>query len=188
MTAKPSNVGVLLAAAVPCRDSRVLASRPLPQCWGSSQQVLRCTPCHGARRRLGVRPGRSPQRGISRLEPLIQLGETRFIVLASRSRLTASDVGESLIGLYACQRKGEPAFEREQVARVAHQLRDNLRGWQAQPPEGRQRRWAGPVGAVGSSTGLGTTCHGPDTRVATYTRAWRSSRSPAGARHGAAPP
>jgi hypothetical protein len=53
------------AAAVPCRDSPVVASRRPQHCWSAWQRVLRCRRCHGARRRLGVIPGRARQRGIT---------------------------------------------------------------------------------------------------------------------------
>ena len=74
---------------------------------------------------------------------------------------------EPLVGLHACQPKGRSAFEREQVARVAHELRDDLLGFR----RGRRRSGSGRWAWTGRDHGLfdrtwQQTCHGQDARMA----------------------
>ena len=124
------------------------------------------------------------------LEALVQLGEARLIARGEEVETQAGHVLEPLVGLHTSQPKGRPAFEREQIARVAKELGDDLIGFGRWRRAGVPRRWALGGWRLGSFGDLATgrsssrrllgraPCEVPD----------GSSRRPAGARFFAAPP
>ncbi len=79
----------------------------------------------------GLRKGRQ-----RRLKALIELGEARGIVLGQQVETAAGHVLEPLVGLYASESKGGPAFECKQVAGVAKEVRDDLIGCGRRRAEG----------------------------------------------------
>src|SRR6267143_2339969 len=85
---------------------------------------------------VGLRKGRQ-----RRLKALIELGEARVIVLGQQVETEAGHVLEPLVGLYASESKGGPAFECKQVAGVAKEVRDDLIG-------GGRRRAEGSAGCL----------------------------------------
>jgi hypothetical protein len=70
------------------------------------------------------------------------LGETRFLALGQQVEAQAGDAVEPLVGFHTRQTKGGPAFEREQVARVAQELGDDLLGFRIGRRGGGRGRWA----------------------------------------------
>jgi hypothetical protein len=57
---------------------------------------------------------------------LIQLSETWVIARRQQGQTHLGDVVETFVSLQACQTKGWPTFEGEQIAGMAKELRDDL--------------------------------------------------------------
>src|SRR5215468_6959458 len=94
-----------------------------------------------------------------RPETAIQLSQARVIVRGQQVETETGQVLEALVGLHARQPHGRPAFECEQVAGVAHELRADFLSCGSGAVGNARGPWRCDAGAGRSScgpSGLGT--------------------------------
>ncbi len=63
------------------------------------------------------------------METLVEVSQRGIIALGQEVETEAGDVVESFVSLHPRQAKRRPAFEREQIARVAKELCDHVVGF-----------------------------------------------------------